>query len=109
MTLFLFRTGGGGAPGDHIGWHYDKSYYRGLRFTLLRGVIDDRHAGWTYECITRDPGLRLSRVPCGIPPGGAVSSTETKCVTAIAIAQGETRSREISSTDRFRACGRGGA
>jgi hypothetical protein len=27
--------------GDHIGWHYDTSYYAGRRYTLLLGVIDD--------------------------------------------------------------------
>ena len=27
-------------PGDHIGWHYDTSYYAGRRYTLLLGVID---------------------------------------------------------------------
>src|SRR5689334_22406879 len=27
-------------PGDHIGWHYDTSYYRGRRYTLLFGLID---------------------------------------------------------------------
>jgi hypothetical protein len=26
--------------GDHIGWHYDTSYYKGRRYTLLLGVID---------------------------------------------------------------------
>src|SRR5262249_46187522 len=26
--------------GDHIGWHYDTSYYAGRRYTLLLGVID---------------------------------------------------------------------
>jgi len=25
--------------GDHIGWHYDTSYYAGPRYTLLLGVI----------------------------------------------------------------------
>ncbi len=28
-------------PGDHIGWHYDTSYYAGRRYTLLLGVIDE--------------------------------------------------------------------
>lgn len=27
-------------PGDHIGWHYDTSYYKGRRYTLLLGVVD---------------------------------------------------------------------
>jgi hypothetical protein len=27
-------------PGDHIGLHYDTSYYKGTRFTILVGLID---------------------------------------------------------------------
>lgn len=28
-------------PGDHIGVHYDKSFYRGRRYTVLLGMIQD--------------------------------------------------------------------
>lgn len=28
-------------PGDHIGVHYDKSFYRGRRYTILLGMIQD--------------------------------------------------------------------
>lgn len=27
-------------PGDHIGWHYDTSYYKGDRYTMLVGLIE---------------------------------------------------------------------
>lgn len=27
-------------PGDHIGFHYDTSYYKGARYTILMGLID---------------------------------------------------------------------
>ncbi len=27
-------------PGDHIGWHYDTSYYKGARYTILVGLVD---------------------------------------------------------------------
>lgn len=27
-------------PGDHIGFHYDTSYYKGARYTLLMGLVD---------------------------------------------------------------------
>lgn len=27
-------------PGDHIGFHYDTSYYRGERFTILIGLVE---------------------------------------------------------------------
>ena len=28
-------------PGDHIGFHYDKSFYRGKRYTVLLGLVQD--------------------------------------------------------------------
>ena len=31
-------------PGDHIGVHYDKSFYRGRRYTVLLGMIQDSKA-----------------------------------------------------------------
>jgi len=27
-------------PGDHIGWHYDTSYYNGARYTVLLGLVN---------------------------------------------------------------------
>ena len=27
-------------PGDHIGFHYDTSYYKGARYTILVGLVD---------------------------------------------------------------------
>jgi phosphatidylglycerophosphate synthase len=41
-------------PGDHIGWHYDNSYYAGRRYTVLLGVIDDSSCRLEYELHTRD-------------------------------------------------------
>lgn len=35
-------------PGDHIGWHYDTSYYRGIRYTVLIGLVD--RSGSRLEC-----------------------------------------------------------
>jgi len=40
--------------GDHIGWHYDTSYYDGRRYTVLLGVIDDSSCKLEYELHTRD-------------------------------------------------------
>ena len=44
-------------PGDHIGWHYDTSYYDGRRYTLLLGVIDDSSCKLDYELHTKTPGI----------------------------------------------------
>ena len=39
--------------GDHIGWHYDTSYYAGRRYTLLLGVVDESTCRLDYELHTR--------------------------------------------------------
>ena len=59
-------------PGDHIGWHYDTSYYRGRRYTLLLGLIDDSSCRLEYELHTREPGAAVVPGSVKIPPGGLV-------------------------------------
>ncbi len=65
---FYFYT----RPGDHIGWHYDTSYYRGRRYTLLLGVIDDSSCELQYELHTREPGAVKVPGSLAIRPGGLV-------------------------------------
>jgi len=57
-------------PGDHIGWHYDTSYYAGRRYTLLLGVIDQSSCVLEYELHTRDEGVATQSGSLRIPPGG---------------------------------------
>ncbi|HVE11371.1 MAG TPA: 2OG-Fe(II) oxygenase [Paraburkholderia sp.] len=59
-------------PGDHIGWHYDTSYYDGRRYTLLLGVIDDSSCRLDYELHTRNPDVADVPGSVQIPPGGLV-------------------------------------
>jgi len=59
-------------PGDHIGWHYDTSYYDGRRYTLLLGVIDESSCRLDYELHTRDPNKADVPGSVQIPPGGLV-------------------------------------
>ncbi len=58
--------------GDHIGWHYDTSYYRGRRFTLLLGVIDESSCKLDYELHTREPGVTPVAGSISYPPGALV-------------------------------------
>ncbi len=58
--------------GDHIGWHYDTSYYRGRRYTLLLGVIDDSSCRLDYELHTREPGVPTVAGSVRYPPGALV-------------------------------------
>jgi hypothetical protein len=59
-------------PGDHIGWHYDTSYYVGRRYTLLIGVLDRSSCVLEYELHTREKGVATERGEMKIPPGGLV-------------------------------------
>jgi hypothetical protein len=59
-------------PGDHIGWHYDTSYYAGRRYTLLLGVLDHSSCRLDYELHTREPGAVAVPGSLQIPPGGLV-------------------------------------
>ncbi len=59
-------------PGDHIGWHYDTSYYAGRRYTLLLGVIDESSCRLDYELHTREKGATVVPGSVRIPPGGLV-------------------------------------
>jgi hypothetical protein len=58
--------------GDHIGWHYDTSYYVGRRYTLLLGVIDESSCRLEYELHTREDGVAAVPGSVQIPPGGLV-------------------------------------
>jgi hypothetical protein len=58
--------------GDHIGWHYDTSYYAGRRYTVLLGVIDESSCRLDYELHTREKGAAVVSGSIRIPPGGLV-------------------------------------
>jgi phosphatidylglycerophosphate synthase len=58
--------------GDHIGWHYDTSYYSGRRYTLLLGIVDHSTCRLDYELHTREPGRTAECGSLQIPPGGLV-------------------------------------
>jgi hypothetical protein len=58
--------------GDHIGWHYDTSYYAGRRYTLLLGVIDESSCRLDYQLHTREAGVPVVPGSVRIPPGGLV-------------------------------------
>jgi hypothetical protein len=59
-------------PGDHIGWHYDTSYYAGRRYTVLLGVVDQSSCRLDYELHTREERVPVVPGSVQIPPGGLV-------------------------------------
>ncbi len=78
--------------GDHIGWHYDTSYYRGRRYTLLVGVIDESSCQLEYELHTREPAVPTVSGSLRYPPGALVFFDGDKLKHRITPANaGETR------------------
>ena len=59
-------------PGDHIGWHYDTSYYEGRRYTVLLGVIDESSCRLDYVLHTREADVPDESGSIQIAPGGLV-------------------------------------
>ncbi len=79
-------------PGDHIGWHYDTSYYAGRRYTLLFGVVDRSSCRLDYELHTREDGRPKAQGSVQIPPGGLVFFDGDKLRHRISpLAEGEVR------------------
>ena len=56
-------------PGDHIGWHYDTSYYRGQRFTVLVGLVDESTSKLAYRLHTKNNGHEVVEGEAATPPG----------------------------------------
>ncbi len=59
-------------PGDHIGWHYDTSYYAGRRYTVLIGLIDESSCRLDYQLHTRSRGRDPVAGSLRLEPGGLV-------------------------------------
>src|SRR5437879_10784745 len=58
--------------GDHIGWHYDTSYYAGRRYTLLLGVIEESSCLLDYQLHTRNRGRNAVSGSVQVGRGGRV-------------------------------------
>jgi hypothetical protein len=58
--------------GDHIGWHYDTSYYRDRRWTLLVGFQDNSSARLACRLHTRSRNRAVSNLELKLAPGTLV-------------------------------------
>lgn len=58
--------------GDHIGWHYDTSYYDGRRYTMLLGIMDDSSCHLEYELHRRNPAVQNVAGAVQYPPGAFI-------------------------------------
>jgi hypothetical protein len=59
-------------PGDHIGFHFDTSYYRGARFTVLVGLIERSSSRLVCQLYKRDPTRTPVEMQLATDPGTLV-------------------------------------
>ena len=58
--------------GDHIGWHYDTSYYKDRRWTVLVGLEDESSSKLLCHLHTRNPGHPVEKLELKVEPGAMV-------------------------------------
>jgi hypothetical protein len=56
-------------PGDHIGFHFDTSYYRGARFTVLVGLIERSSSRLVCQLHKRSPDKTPVELALATHPG----------------------------------------
>nr|ASR75179.1 hypothetical protein [Nostoc sp. KVJ2] len=59
-------------PGDHIQYHYDTSYYRGKRYTVLLGLVDDSSSKLEYLLYKDIPERETQTRSLSLNPGTLV-------------------------------------
>jgi hypothetical protein len=59
-------------PGDHIGFHFDTSYYRGARYTVLVGLVERSSSRLVCDPYKRLPGREGGEVRLATDPGTVV-------------------------------------
>ena len=59
-------------PGDHMGYHYDTSYYKGARYTVLFGLVQDSASRLRCRLHTRRPGHAPVDLEVATEPGTMV-------------------------------------
>lgn len=58
--------------GDHIGYHYDTSYYKDSRYTLLFGLVDDSSCILECQLYKNDLKRKTQQVDIQLKPGTLV-------------------------------------
>ncbi len=59
-------------PGDHIGFHYDTSYYKGTRFTVLVGLIERSSSRLVCQPFKEEPTREPRELRLATEPGTLV-------------------------------------
>ncbi len=58
--------------GDHIGYHYDTSYYQGARYTILLGIVDESSCRLEYQLFKGDAAREQPTTGIALKPGTLV-------------------------------------
>jgi len=78
--------------GDHIGYHYDTSYYKGERFTVLLGLRDQSSSRLVCRLHTKEPGRQVKELSLATDPGTFIFFNGDKLHHAVTpLGEGEER------------------
>jgi 2-oxoglutarate-Fe(II)-dependent oxygenase superfamily protein len=78
--------------GDHMGWHYDTSYYKDRRWTVLVGFKDESSSRLLCLLHTRNPHHDVVKLELQIKPGTLVIFNGDKVYHAVSpLREGESR------------------
>ncbi len=70
-------------PGDHIGYHYDTSYYKGARYTLLIGLYDQSTSRLLCRLHTKEEGQPVEELSLATGPGTVILFNGDKLYHAV--------------------------
>jgi hypothetical protein len=78
--------------GDHMGFHYDTSYYKDRRWTLLVGFKDNSSSRLLCHLHTKQPGHAVEKLELKMTPGMLVLFNGDKVYHSVSpVKAGETR------------------
>jgi alkylated DNA repair dioxygenase AlkB len=78
--------------GDYMGWHYDTSYYKDRRWTVLVGFKDESSSRLLCHLHTRNPDRDVIKLELQIKPGTLVIFNGDKVYHAVSpLKKGESR------------------
>ncbi len=79
-------------PGDHIGFHYDTSYYKGARYTVLLGLVQRSRSQLACQLYRGDATRETRELSISVEPGSMIFFNGDKLYHAVTpLGEGEER------------------
>ena len=79
-------------PGDHMGFHYDTSYYKGARYTVLLGLVQRSSSRLACQLYKDDPTRETQELQISTEPGSMLFFNGDKLYHAVTpLGEGEER------------------